>query len=65
MTAEHCQADSVETVFISTEGFPEALLRVKNGGAVLKGITLGNGTIEYDIKENPHGDGIPGIRFGA
>jgi len=62
MTAEQWQADG-DIEFAPTEGFPQGLLTVKNGGAVLKGVTFGNGTIEYDIKENPDGTGIPGIRF--
>ena len=62
LTADRWQANG-DIAFVPTEGFPEGLLTVKSGGAVLKGITFGDGTIEYDIKESTEGAGIPGIRF--
>jgi hypothetical protein len=47
--------------FLQMEGFPKGLMDVKAGSATLNGMTLANGTIEFDAKLT--GNGTPGIRF--
>ena len=47
--------------FATHEGFPQGILVVKSGDAVLQGLAFRNGTIEFDIKGLAHD--IPGIQF--
>lgn len=47
--------------FVAHEGFPQGILVVKAGRAVLRGLTFSSGTIDYDIK--PLAEDIPGIQF--
>ena len=60
MTADRWQSKG-NVEFVRMEGFPLGLLRVNDGGAVLKNLHFANGTIEFDIQ--PIGQDIPGIRF--
>jgi len=62
MTAAHWQAEG-DVAFAAQEGFPEGILDVKSGNAVLKGMTFRNGTIDFDTKIDPNATGIPGIEF--
>lgn len=39
------------------------LMQVQGGGALLRDLRFASGTIEYDIRENPDNQGIPGIWF--
>ncbi len=48
--------------FLHPEAFPNGLLRLDSGSALLSGLLFGIGTVEFDIKPLP-GDGLPGIRF--
>lgn len=36
--------------FVPTEGFPDGLLKLGDASADLKGLSFGDGTIEYDAK---------------
>ena len=47
--------------FVSEEGFPSGLLRVRHGTAALAGGDFSDGTIEFDVLLT--GDGMPGVRF--
>jgi len=60
MTADHWQG-SGEVEYVQMEGFPHGQLNIKRGTAVLRALTFGNGTIEFDVKLVA--DGIPGIQF--
>ncbi len=47
--------------FVSLEGFPYGLMRVKQGGGLLDGVDFSVGTIEFDILLQD--SGMPGLRF--
>jgi len=49
--------------FIRMEGFPQGILAIKSGTAVLKGHEFGNGTIEFDTRFNSLDTDVPTIRF--
>ena len=49
--------------FLKRKGYPHGVMQVKGPGAVLKGITFGSGTIEYDINEDDDPDETSGIWF--
>ena len=49
--------------FIRMEGFPQGILAIKRGAAVLKGHGFGNGTIEFDARFDPQDMDLPAIRF--
>jgi hypothetical protein len=60
MTAERWQTkENVE--FYRQAGFYHGLMRLNSGNAVLKDVTFGDGTIEFDV--NTIGRGMPGIAF--
>jgi hypothetical protein len=68
MSASHWQGaldhDSLgkpDLSFVPHEGFPQGILVVKAGRAVLRGLTFGDGKIDYDFK--PLSEDIPGIQF--
>ena len=63
MTEQQWQASNAKTKieFVRLEGFPLGLLNVKSGVAALKGVTLRDGTIEFDVKTDS--TGMPGIHF--
>ncbi|NGZ86166.1 hypothetical protein [Duganella aceris] len=42
---------------------PQGVISVRGGGAVLKGMTFGDGTIEYDINQYADSRGVEGIWF--
>ena len=48
--------------FLHQEAFPNGLLRLDSGSALLSDVSFATGTVEFDIKPLP-GDGLPGIRF--
>jgi hypothetical protein len=60
MTAEHWQTKE-NAEFLRQLGFYHGLIRVNSGLATLKGVTFGNGTIEFDV--NTVGRGAPGLIF--
>jgi hypothetical protein len=60
MTADRWQAKE-NAEFIRQLGFYRGLMRLNSGNAVLKDITFGDGTIEFDV--NTIGRGAPGIAF--
>src|SRR5580765_6595367 len=60
MTAEHWQTKE-NAEFLRQLGFFHGLMRLNSGDAVLKGVTFGDGTIEFDV--NTVGRGAPGIAF--
>jgi hypothetical protein len=60
MTADHWQTKE-NAEFLRQLGFYHGLMRLNSGNAVLKGITFGDGTIEFDV--NTIGRGAPGIAF--
>jgi hypothetical protein len=60
MTAEHWQAKE-NAEFLRQLGFYHGLMRLNSGLAALKGVTFGDGTIEFDV--NTVGRGAPGIAF--
>ena len=60
MTAEHWQTKE-NAEFLRQAGFYHGLMRLNSGIAALKGITFGDGTIEFDV--NTIGRGAPGIAF--
>jgi hypothetical protein len=60
MTADHWQTKE-NAEFLRQLGFFRGLMRLNSGNAVLKGITFGDGTIEFDV--NTIGRGAPGIAF--
>ena len=60
MTAERWQAKE-NAEFLQQLGFYHGLMRLNSGDAVLKGITFGDGTIEFDV--NTIARGAPGIAF--
>lgn len=62
MTAAHWRADG-DTAFLAHEGFPEGILDVKSGSAVLRGANFHNGTIAFDMEIDPNASGIPSIEF--
>ena len=47
--------------FLRQQGFYHGLMRLNSGNAVLKDLTFGDGTIEFDV--NTIGRGAPGIAF--
>ena len=49
--------------FIRMEGFPQGILAIKKGAAVLKGHGFDNGTIEFDARFDPQDMDLPTIRF--
>jgi hypothetical protein len=60
MTADHWQTRE-NAEFLRQLGFYHGLMRLNSGDAVLKGVTFGDGTIEFDV--NTIGRGAPGIAF--
>jgi len=60
MTADHWQTKE-NAEFLRQLGFYQGLMRLNSGEAVLKDITFGDGTIEFDV--NTIGRGAPGIAF--
>ena len=60
MTADHWQTKE-NAEFLRQLGFYRGLMRLNSGDAVLKDVTFGNGTIEFDV--NTIGRGAPGIAF--
>jgi len=60
MTPDHWQTRE-NAEFLQQLGFFHGLMRLNSGDAVLKGITFGDGTIEFDV--NTIGRGAPGIAF--
>ena len=60
MTADRWQTKE-NAEFLRQLGFYDGLMRLNSGNAVLKGITFGDGTIEFDV--NTVGRGAPGIAF--
>ena len=60
MTAEHWQTKE-NAEFLRQLGFFHGLMRLNTGDAVLKDVTFGDGTIEFDV--NTVGRGAPGIVF--
>lgn len=60
MTADRWQTKE-NAEFLRQLGFFHGLMRLNSGDAVLKGITFGDGTIEFDV--NTIGRGAPGIAF--
>jgi hypothetical protein len=60
MTADQWQTRE-NAEFLRQLGFFHGLMRLNSGNAVLKGITFGGGTIEFDV--NTIGRGAPGIAF--
>lgn len=49
--------------FSKDAAHPHGILAIKGGAAVLNGMMFSDGTIEYDIFEEPDNQGIPGIWF--
>lgn len=60
MTADHWQTKE-NAEFLRQLGFYHGLMRLNSGSAVLKDITLSDGTIEFDV--DTIGRGAPGIAF--
>src|ERR1043166_4321452 len=60
MTADNWETKE-HAEFLRQLGFFHGLMRLNSGNAALKGITFGNGTIEFDV--NTIGRGAPGIAF--
>jgi hypothetical protein len=60
MTADRWETKK-NAEFLRQLGFFDGLMRLNSGNAVLKGVTFGNGTIEFDVKTI--GRGSPGIAF--
>jgi len=60
MTADRWQAKE-NAEFLRQLGFYRGLMRLNSGSALLKGVTFGDGTIEFDV--NTIGRGMPGIAF--
>ena len=60
MTTDHWETKE-NAEFLRQLGFYHGLMRLNSGNAALKGITFGDGTIEFDI--NTIGRGMPGIAF--
>ncbi len=60
MTADHWPTKE-NAEFLRQLGFYHGLMRLNSGNAVLKGVTFGDGTIEFDV--NTIGRGAPGIAF--
>ena len=60
MTADSWQTKE-NAEFLRELGFYHGLMRLNSGDAVLKGITFGDGTIEFDVITI--GRGAPGIAF--
>jgi len=60
MKADHWQTKE-NAEFLQQLGFFHGLMRLNSGNAVLKDVTFGNGTIEFDV--NTVGRGMPGIAF--
>ncbi len=58
MTAEHWQTKE-NAEFLKQLGFFHGLMRVNSGNAVLKDITFGNGTIEFDVNTGVSASGAP------
>jgi hypothetical protein len=62
MTAAYWRAEGNVT-FLAHEGFPQGILDVKSGSAVLQGMNFRNGTIAFDTEIDPNATGIPSIEF--
>src|SRR5690349_16122627 len=60
MTADRWQVKE-NAEFLRQLGFFHGLMRLNSGDAVLKDVTFGDGTIEFDV--NTVGRGAPGIAF--
>ncbi len=50
-----------ELRFFGHEGFPEGVMELRSGTALLNGLSFANGTIDFDVKAL--GQDIPGIQF--
>ncbi len=62
MTADRWQANGTLSFAIDA-AHPHGVMTVTAGGAILKGVTFGSGTIEYDIEQLADNQGIEGIWF--
>ena len=62
MTPEHWQADG-QVSFRKSERYLHGVMQVTGPGAILKDMTFGNGTIEYDINEDGDEEETSGIWF--
>ena len=62
MTADRWEANG-SLSFASDADHPHGVMTVRQGGAILKGVTFASGTIEYDIEEAADNQGIAGIWF--
>src|SRR5262249_22558539 len=60
MTADRWQVKE-NAEFLRQLGFYHGLMRLNSGNAVLKDLSFGDGTIEFDV--NTIGRGAPGIAF--
>lgn len=49
--------------FTTDPAHPQGVISVRGGGAVLKGLAFGDGTIEYDINHYADSKGVEGIWF--
>jgi len=52
-----------ELTFSQPAGATGGALTVRHGGAVLRGVEFTDGTIDFDIREEPDNEGIPGVWF--
>ena len=52
-----------ELAFSQADDAPHGALTVRHGGAVLRGVDFTDGTIDFDIREEPNNDSIPGVWF--
>ena len=52
-----------ELAFSQGADVPRGALTVRHGGAVLRGVDFADGTIDFDIREEPDNGGIPGLWF--
>jgi hypothetical protein len=62
MTADRWEANG-SLSFASDAGHPDGVMTVRQGGAILKGVTFASGTIEYDLEETADNQAIAGIWF--
>ena len=62
MTADRWEANG-SLSFAGDAAHPHGVMTVRQGGALLKGVTFASGMIEYDIDEAADNQGIAGIWF--
>ena len=62
MSADRWEANGT-LAFAGDAAHPHGVMTVRQGGAILKGVTFASGTIEYDIDEATDNQGIAGIWF--